>query len=66
VSRVEGFDEAAAALGERLVEHRLPRPGTPRSSGYEGEGYAIVRARTTAEVVDALRTLVTRTRVTLA
>lgn len=66
VRAVEGFEEAAAALGDRLVEHRLPRPGTPRATGYEGEGYAIVRARTTAEVVDALRTLVTRTRVTLA
>lgn len=65
VRAVEGFAEAAELVGERLVEHKLPRPGTPRASGYEGEGYAIVRARTTAEVVDALRTLVTRTRVSL-
>lgn len=66
VRSVEGFERAAEVLGDRLVEHRLPRPGTPRASGYEGEGYAIVRARTTQEVVEGLRLLVTQTRVTLA
>jgi D-alanine-D-alanine ligase-like ATP-grasp enzyme len=65
VRAVEGFAAAASELGEALVEHRLPRPGQPRASGYEGEGYAIVRAPTTEGAVAALRTLVTQVRVAL-
>jgi len=42
-----------------------PHVGQSRASGYEGEGYAIVRAPTTDEAVAALRALVTNIRVVL-
>ncbi len=63
VRAVEGLAAAQEAVGQYVVERRLPQLGQPRASGYEGEGYAIVRAPTTAEAVAALRGLVTNIRV---
>jgi hypothetical protein len=47
------------------VEARLPDIGQPASSGYEGEGYVIVRDRDTEVVRDALHRIVSRIRVEL-
>lgn len=63
VSAVEGFEEAVRDLGDLVVEGRLPKVGMPRSSHYEGEGWAVVRHRETAGAVEALRHLVTKTKV---
>lgn len=63
VVEVLGADEALAAVGDALVEARLPKPGQPRSSSYEGEGWAIVRSATTEGAKEALRTLVSGIRV---
>ncbi|HEY8375560.1 MAG TPA: ATP-grasp domain-containing protein [Nannocystis sp.] len=65
VRAVEGLAEAQAKVGRYVVERKLPKIGQPRASGYEGEGYAIVKAETTEEVVAALRGLVTSVRVIL-
>jgi hypothetical protein len=65
VRAVEGVAAAEERAGKWIVERRLPRIGQARASGYEGEGYALVRAATTAEVVAALRALVTNVRVVL-
>lgn len=55
---VDGVDAAVEALGDTLVEMRVPKVGQPRATSYEGEGWATVRAATTAEVERALLTLV--------
>jgi biotin carboxylase len=63
VRAVEGLDEAQRSVGKWVVDRKLPEIGQPRASGYEGEGYAIVKTDTTAEAVHALRELVAHVRV---
>ena len=65
VTAVEGVDAAQEQVGAWVVEAKLPKVGQPRASGYEGEGYAIVKAPSTAQVVEALRGLVTNVRVVM-
>ena len=65
VTAVTGAAEALAAVGPMVVEARLPRVGQPRASGYEGEGYVILRHPTTKAVADGLKTLVSTLRVEL-
>ncbi|MDC0720018.1 ATP-grasp domain-containing protein [Nannocystis bainbridge] len=65
VRAVEGLAEAQEQAGPWVVDRKLPQVGQPRASGYEGEGYAIVKGETTEEVVTALRALVKSVRVVL-
>ena len=58
VVRVDGLDEAQRAVGHLVVEAQLPRPGQPKASGYEGEGWAIVRHPDTEVVKKALLTII--------
>jgi hypothetical protein len=58
IASVEGIEQAVEALGDTLVEMRTPKVGQPRATSYEGEGWATVRAATTAEVERALLTLI--------
>jgi biotin carboxylase len=64
VSAVTGLQEVLEELGDTVVQATLPRVGMPRSAHYEGEGYAVVRCRETMEVVQALKALITRTKIT--
>jgi formate-dependent phosphoribosylglycinamide formyltransferase (GAR transformylase) len=63
VSRVENLDLAQRKVGHLVVEAKLPVIGRPRASGYEGEGFAIVRHPDTRVVTDALSTLIQTVRV---
>ncbi|MCB9703378.1 MAG: ATP-grasp domain-containing protein [Myxococcales bacterium] len=65
VRAVEGVDAVNERVGDLVIESKLPQVGQVKASGYEGEGYAIVRAATTREVVDALRAMVQGVRVIL-
>jgi phosphoribosylaminoimidazole carboxylase (NCAIR synthetase) len=65
VRAVHGVDKLQSELGHLVVEAKLPQPGQPASSGYEGEGYVIVRDPDTEVVRDALRRIVTGIRVEL-
>jgi phosphoribosylaminoimidazole carboxylase (NCAIR synthetase) len=65
VRAVHGVDELNRQIGHLVVEARLPEPGQPASSGYEGEGYVIVRHPETEVVRDALRRIVEGIRVEL-
>lgn len=58
VGSVEGVEDAVARVGNALVEMRAPKVGAARASGYEGEGWATVRHKTTDGVKHALRTLI--------
>jgi len=63
VASVDGIDQAVEACGDALVEMRTPKVGQPRADGYEGEGWAIVKAETTEQVKTALLTLIQTIRV---
>ena len=65
VRAVHGAENLQRELGHLVVESRLPRPGQPVASGYEGQGYVIVRDPDTEVVRDALRRIVGGIRVEL-
>ncbi len=65
VRAVHGVEELQREIGHLIVEARLPDVGQPASSGYEGEGYVIVRDPDTEVVRDALHRIVSRIRVEL-
>jgi biotin carboxylase len=55
---VTGIEDAVEICGDSLVMMRTPKVGQPRASGYEGEGFALVKHETTDGVKHALRTLI--------
>jgi biotin carboxylase len=63
VREVRGIERVREELGAAIVELVAPRVGQPRAPGYEGEGYAIVKAETTEGVQRALSRLVSEVRV---
>ena len=66
VAAIEGLEEAQRAVGNLVVEARMPEVGRARASGYEGEGYVIVRHPETRVVVDALTRIVQTVKVRYA
>jgi hypothetical protein len=58
VRAVHGVEDLQRGLGHLVVEAKLPEPGQPASSSYEGEGYVIVCDPDTAVVRDALDRIV--------
>ncbi len=58
VVAVHGLAQAQEEVGRYVVDASLPTPGQPAADGYEGEGYAIVKAPTTREASHALARLV--------
>jgi len=65
VRAVHGVEEVRQEVGHLIVEAKLPQPGQPASSSYEGEGYLIVRHPDTDVVRAALRRIVSGIRVEL-
>lgn len=65
VAAVHGIEEVQKALGNLVVEAKLPRIGQPKAESYEGEGYLIVRHPDTAAVERAVRFAAERVRVEL-
>jgi len=65
VQSVEGLDQAQKELGSLVVETRLPKAGQHQASGYEGEGYVILRHPSTQVVAESLHRLVSLVRVRL-
>jgi len=63
VARVEGLQEVLEQLGDGLVRATTPKVGQPRSTHYEGEGWVLVRARETEQVVAQLKRVITETRI---
>lgn len=58
VAQVHGIDRAREELGDLVIEAKIPRPGTPKASSYEGEGYVILRHPDTDRVREGLRRVV--------
>jgi formate-dependent phosphoribosylglycinamide formyltransferase (GAR transformylase) len=65
VRAVHGVDELQRRIGHLVVEAKLPEPGQPASTSYEGEGWVIVRDPDTAVVEHALAEIVNGIRVEL-
>lgn len=65
VRRVHGVDALQRELGHLVVDARLPKPGQPASSSYEGEGFVTVRHEDTAVVRAALDRIVSGLRIEL-
>ncbi len=65
VTAVEGIQAVREELGHLVIEAKLPQPGQPKSSSYEGEGYVIVRHPETEVVRRALERIVSIMRVHL-
>lgn len=63
VARLENVHEAHERVRQYVVEAKMPTIGMPKNDSYEGDGYAIVRARDTETVKAALRTIIETVRV---
>jgi hypothetical protein len=63
VRAVHGIDQAQRELGQLVIEVQLPRQGQAPGSGYEGQGYLILRHPETRVVLDAVRRLMQLVRV---
>ncbi len=66
ITAVEGIEEAQRKMGALVVEARLPQIGAPRASGYEGEGWVIVRHPDDEVVKRALHDLITTVKICYA
>jgi len=66
VKAVHGLDAAHEEVGHVVVATKLPVEGAPKSSSYEGDGYAVVQHPETEVVADALRTIIRSVRVEYA
>ncbi|MBA3462764.1 MAG: ATP-grasp domain-containing protein [Deltaproteobacteria bacterium] len=55
---VKGIEVAIELCGDTLFHMKTPKVGDRRATGYEGEGFAIVKHATTEGVKHALRTLI--------
>ncbi len=66
VASVGGVREVNQAIGQHVVEAKLPVPGAPKSDSYEGDGYVIVKATETDVVSRALQAIIENVRVQYA
>jgi biotin carboxylase len=63
VAGTDGLDEAQKKVGELVVETKLPIVGAPKSTSYEGDGFAILRHPSDDVVLAAVKTLIETVRV---
>lgn len=66
VVAIEGLEEAQRRMGAVVVDKQLPKIGQPKSDGYEGEGWVILRHPDTAVVEAAVKILIETVRVRYA
>ena len=66
VKAIHGLERAQREVEGLVMEAEVPHPGQPAATGYEGEGYVIVRHPETARVEAALAAIVTHVRVELS
>lgn len=58
VAAVTGVRETHEAVGQWLVEAKLPTLGATKNDSYEGDGYVMVRHESTAKVQAMIKTIV--------
>lgn len=65
VRTVRGVEQAASEVGHLVTDVKLPTPGQPRTTSYEGEGFIIARHPDTHVVEEALLRIISLVRVEL-
>jgi phosphoribosylaminoimidazole carboxylase (NCAIR synthetase) len=65
VKAIHGLEQAQREIGHLVTDVQLPLIGQTQASGYEGEGYVILRHPETAVVEQALSRLISLVRVEL-
>jgi biotin carboxylase len=63
VAGLSGVHEVHEAIGPLVAEARLPTLGAPKSDGYEGDGYVVVRDPSTDVVRRALKLIIENVKV---
>ena len=63
VRSVEGIAAMRQQVGDLITAEKLPQPGQPRSSHYEGDGYVVVRHPETKGVVAAMKTILANVKI---
>ena len=63
VVAVDGVARAHAAVGDVVVEARIPSLGSPKSDSYEGDGYILLRHPDTSVVEQAAQAIIDTVRV---
>jgi hypothetical protein len=63
VTGVTGIAELQTQLGPSVVEAKIPTIGAQKSDSYEGDGYVVVKDRSTEVVKNLLKTIVNTARV---
>ena len=58
VAGLSGVGEMQGSVGKWVVEAKLPTIGAPKSDGYEGDGYVIVRDPSTEVVKQVLKKII--------
>jgi hypothetical protein len=66
VVSVTGVRETHSAVGEYLVEAKLPTIGAMKNDSYEGDGYVIVRHESTEKVEELITTIVQTMKISYA
>ncbi len=65
VVAVHGVEQVEKELGKLIVDAKIPTAGTTPSTGYEGEGFIIVRDPSTDVVKEAVKRIISTIRVQL-
>lgn len=63
VAAIRGVRETHAAIGDFLVEAKLPEIGASKNDSYEGDGYVVVRDSSTEHVLVMLKQIVETLRI---
>jgi hypothetical protein len=63
IRSIAGVDQIEREIGHLVVSSKLPVVGNARGTGYEGDGFLIVRHERTSVVEDALRRIISTVRV---
>lgn len=66
IARVLGVEEVQRAVGDLVVDFKMPQVGATPSPSYEGDGFIIVRHPHTARVEEAIMKIISTIRVELA
>jgi hypothetical protein len=65
IVKISGVDEVQRAVGNLVVDFKMPQVGATPSTSYEGDGYIIVRHAETRRVEEAVMKIISTIRVEL-
>ena len=66
IVKIHGVDEVQKAVGNLVVDFKMPQVGATPSTSYEGDGFIVVRHAETRRVEEAVTKIISTIRVDLA